>query len=1126
MCDGDKHDSSSTNSMIRDTAENAQNGGFQAEFLKGKEFSLERRQYDFIIEAAGVGTWQWNMMSGEILCNEIWAEMLGYRLEELEPLTLNRWRELVHPDDLTAVLELLEEYKSGERVDYSTTYRMCHRDGHDVWILDRGRVVSRDAEHRPLMMFGTHIDVSEQKATEEALRESSVYHRALVQNTTDAFWLLDSTGRFMDVNKACVRLLGYSREQLLSMRVQQIEAKETAKETDAHLKTILENGADVFETRLRASGGEQVPVELSVSYDAARSGRYIVFARDLRERQRQHEHDLLLGHILDAAPLAIMVYSYSGDFYYANRHAVHLYGYDSLDELLCYKRELHKDEAYQVLLEKQLIHLREEGETSFETEHRSKDGSVLVLDVIAKDILWHGKPAVLTISTDVTEQKRAHAALEKRLVALTKPLDSSHDLGIEDLFNMEDLQRLQDEFAQATQVASLITLPDGTPLTRPSNFTHLCDKLIRGTSKGRENCRKSDAYLGRFHPEGPVVAPCASCGLWDAGTSISVGGKHVASWFVGQVRDNTQSIDTIRAYAREIGMDEEKAAKAFEKVPEMSRERFEQIAALLFTMANRLSDMAYQNVQQARFIQERRAAEGALRLSEERFRLLLNETPMVSVQGYQPDGTLLFWNEGAHQLYGYTVEEAVGANMYQLIMPEQMREKAQEAIARMAAGGELEPPAELELKHRDGHSLTVFSSHCVIRRPGQPVELYCVDIDLRPIREAEAERERLREQLVQAQKMESIGRLAGGVAHDFNNLLSVILGNAEILLDDLPVRSEFRDSVEEIQQAAQRSADLTRQLLAFARKQTVAPRILDLNDTVESMLKMLRRLLGEDIELVWEPARVSHSIYMDPAQVDQVLANLCVNARDAIKRADGRIVIRSQAIRITEEDCHRDSSLQSGSYMLLEVCDNGEGMDEHTLENIFEPFFTTKGLAEGTGLGLATVFGVVQQNEGFIRVDSRPGEGSCFRLYLPIAEAETPQVYHTNVGERRSGSETILLVEDEPVLLTISKRMLERMGYTVLTAQSPRRAIELADEYSGRIDLIMSDVVMPEMNGSELVRTLVSTYPNLRAIFMSGYPADIIARQGVLHGNVAFLQKPFTQDLLASKLREALDANH
>jgi signal transduction histidine kinase len=389
---------------------------------------------------------------------------------------------------------------------------------------------------------------------------------------------------------------------------------------------------------------------------------------------------------------------------------------------------------------------------------------------------------------------------------------------------------------------------------------------------------------------------------------------------------------------------------------------------------------------------------------------------------------------------------------------------------------------------------------------------------------AEEEQERLQSQLIQSQKMESVGRLAGGVAHDFNNMLGVILGHAEMALEQLDPSEPLHADLEEIRKAAARSADLTRQLLAFARKQVVSPKVLDLNTTVGRMLTMLKRLMGEDIDLIWIPGKELWPVKVDPSQIDQMLANLCVNARDAVVEGVGKVTIETENSAFDEAYCDLHAGFTPGQYVLLAVSDNGCGMDHETISHVFEPFFTTKEVAKGTGLGLATVYGAVKQNNGFIHVYSEPGRGTTFKIYLPSHQARTE---HLPEGEPVQpavcGRETVLLVEDEPAILQMTTRMLERMGYTVLAANRPGEAMRLAETHPGQIHLLMTDVVMPEMNGRDLAKNLISLYPNLRRLFMSGYTANVIAHHGVLDEGVHFIQKPFSKEELAARVRKALE---
>jgi two-component system, cell cycle sensor histidine kinase and response regulator CckA len=387
-----------------------------------------------------------------------------------------------------------------------------------------------------------------------------------------------------------------------------------------------------------------------------------------------------------------------------------------------------------------------------------------------------------------------------------------------------------------------------------------------------------------------------------------------------------------------------------------------------------------------------------------------------------------------------------------------------------------------------------------------------------------SEQLRLAAQFQQAQKMESVGRLAGGVAHDFNNMLGVIIGNAEMALDETEPTNPVHNDLQEILIAANRSADITRKLLAFARKQTIAPKVLDLNVTVEGMLKMLRRLIGEDIDLSWMPGNGLWPIKMDPAQIDQVLANLCVNARDAIVGV-GKITIETNMVQFDEAYCLDNPGFVPGDFVLLAVSDNGCGMDRTTLDRLFEPFFTTKEVGKGTGLGLATVYGIVKQNNGFINVYSEPDKGTTIKIYLPRYDGqETDQIMMDNSADvPQAQGETVLIVEDEISILNLGASMLEKLGYRVLAAATPGQALELATTHPGTIDLLVTDVIMPDMNGRDLAGRLADIYPDLKTLFMSGYTANVIAHHGVLDKGVLFLQKPFSKKQLALLVRRALD---
>jgi len=524
-------------------------------------------------------------------------------------------------------------------------------------------------------------------------------------------------------------------------------------------------------------------------------------------------------------------------------------------------------------------------------------------------------------------------------------------------------------------------------------------------------------------------------------------------------------------------------------------------------------------------VTQRKRAEEALRESEERYQRITEAITdyIYSVRVAEGRAVETTHGPGCLAVTGYRANEfANDPCLWFRMVAAEDGPKVEEQARRILAG-EDPPPIEHLIVHKNGTVRWVRNTFVPHRDERGALLAYDGLIqDITERKRAAEEKAKLEAQLQQAQKMESVGRLAGGVAHDFNNMLGVILGHADLALEQVDPAQPLHDDLTEIRKAAKRSADLTRQLLAFARKQTIAPKVLDLNETVEGMLKMLRPLIGEDIDLAWLPGAGLWPVKLDPSQIDQILANLCVNARDAISGV-GKITIETGNVALDEDYCAAHAGFVPGEFALLAVSDDGCGMDKETLAHIFEPFFTTKEVGKGTGLGLATIYGIVKQNNGFINAYSEPDQGSTFRIYLPRHMGKAGQMQKKGPAEPAlRGQEIILLVEDEPAILTLTTMILERQGYTVLAANTPGEAIRLAREHAGEIHLLMTDVVMPEMNGRDLAKNLLSLYPHLKRLFMSGYTANVIAHHGVLDGGVYFIQKPFSIKELAAKVREAL----
>jgi len=595
-----------------------------------------------------------------------------------------------------------------------------------------------------------------------------------------------------------------------------------------------------------------------------------------------------------------------------------------------------------------------------------KDGSPCWISYSGRSVSMNNLPCLLSAAIDITEQKIARERIEKRIVTLTQPLEGE-GISFEELFDREEIQRIQDEFAAATGVASIITTPEGLPLTAPSQFTRLCSELIRKTERGCANCFKSDAALGCYQAGGPRVQPCLSGGLWDAGASITVGGRHVANWLIGQVRDETQTDEQMKAYAREIGLDEAAFLEAFHAVPAMSQERFQQIAQALYSLSSQLSTSAYQNIQQARFIAERKRAE--------------------------------------------------------------------------------------------------------------------------------EEKSRLQAQLMQAQKMESLGSLAGGVAHDMNNVLGAILGMATASIQAQAPGSPTHRAFDTIIQAATRGGKMVKSLLSFARQSPVEERDVDLNEVLREETRMLERTTLAKVQLEMDLAPDLRMIRGDASALTHVFMNLCVNAVDAMPE-QGVITLRTRNV--------------GADGVEVEVVDTGTGMSKEVLEKATDPFFTTKEVGKGTGLGLSMVYRTVQAHHGRMTIQSELGKGTRVTLHFP---ARAPRIAEPEPTLAPAGSAvrkrlTVLVVDDDELVRTSMEALLGLQGHHAVLVASGEAA--LADLKAGLTpDVVILDMNMPGLGGAGTLPALRALRPNLPVLLATGRVDQSATNLVAAHSQVFLLAKPF-----------------
>jgi len=707
---------------------------------------------------------------------------------------------------------------------------------------------------------------------------------------------------------------------------------------------------------------------------------------------------------------------------------------------------------------------------------------------------------------DITERKQLQQALEKRIVALTRPLDQAGNVAFEDLFDIKEIQRIQDEFAAATGVSSIITLPDGTPITQPSNFTRLCSEIIRKTEKGESNCFKFDSALEQYHPDSPVIKTCLSGGLWVASVSVTVGDRHIANWQIGQVRDETQTEEKMLAYAREIGADEVAFIKAFRKVPVMPLERFKQTAKALFTLARQLSTSAYQNIQQARFIaDEKRRTDELHRLS------IAIEQSSEGIEITDLKGIIEYVNPAFERITGYRREEVIGKNPGLLKSGQHTDEFYLTLWKTIQAGSVWE--GRLVNQRKNGEIYTEEASISPVRDRYGAISGY-VGIK-RDITEELAREEQFR----QSQKMEAVGQLAGGIAHDFNNILQVILGFSELLLLTLKENETSRQNVLEIQKAARHAADLTRELLTFSRNQPAEFALLDIDRTVTATEKILTSVIGENIRMKTDLQTDLPAAKADLRQIERVIINLAINARDAMPDG-GELTLRTDCVTFSAKTAAATPKAYAGQFICLSVSDTGIGMPDEIKQHIFEPFFSTKAPGKGTGLGLAAAYGIIEQHKGWINVYSEKGYGSTFKVYLPVytkteKKQETPPDHAEEISSSRGSGERILVVEDDPAILQLSLFALQNAGYQVKSASNTAEAKKCFQEAGGNFALLMSDIILPDGNGAELAKTFLKETPGLPILLCSGYSGDRIQEAGLTQQGFFYLGKPFSiADLL------------
>jgi PAS domain S-box-containing protein len=1054
-------------------------------------------KYRSIVETANEGIWLIDIEACTSYVNQQMASMLGYTVAEMlgRPIF-----DFIFPDDFAVAAQKVAQRQHG--TSETDEFRLRRKDGSAIITLYNATPTKNQAGEVDGFL-SMNIDITERKRAEEELQEvargreeSLALLNTILSTAPIGFAFHNCDLVYERVNETLAAINGLSVEQHLGLTLRDV-LPEMAAVLEPLLRRVLETGEPLidleFSGETPADPGRQHYWLMSVYPVQTLGGEMLgvgVLVSEITERKRAEDalrdSEERYRIVAETATDVIITIDENSQISFVNEAVENVFGY-AISELLGKQITILMPEYLRHVHEAALGKYVQTGQKhisweAVEVPGLHKSGQEIPLEISFGQFSKDGKRFFTGIARDVSERKRIEAMQVRRAAQMALRSDINVALA-----------------------------ESNVPLRR---ILELCVEAII------PHLGAAFARIWTLNKEEDMLELQASAGIY-----THIDGPHarvpVGSFKIGLIAEEREPHITNDVQTDPRVSDKEWAKKeeliAFAGYPLIVEDRLVGVMALF--ARQRLADDTLDALASVADIIsqgiERKRAEEELLQSEQRYRLLFELNPQPMWVFDLETLAFLEVNVAAIHHYGYSREEFLTMTIKDIRPPEDVPNLLAN-VSRITS--QHEEASIWKHRKKDGtiidveitaHELTFYG------RPTQMVLAYDV-----------TERRLLEEQLRQSQKMEAVGQLAGGVAHDFNNLLTVITGYSDLTLRRLDNESPFRSSLEEIKKAGERAASLTRQLLAFSRKQVLQPKVLQLNAIVADVDKMLRRLIGEDIDplTLLEPSL--GQIKADPGQVEQVILNLAVNARDAMPQG-GKLTIETQNVYLDNQYARRHTAIQPGNYVMLAVSDTGCGIDAETQVRMFEPFFTTKEQGKGTGLGLSTVYGIVKQSGGHLWVYSEIGKGTTFKIYLPrIDEVIESDEARSALAELPQGRETVLLTEDEEQVRQMIQMILEMGGYRVLEAASGEEALTLFKQHEGQIDLIMTDVVMPQMSGRELAQSLEVLHPGIKVLYMSGYTDDAIVRHGLLDQEIAFLQKPFTPDALMRKVREVLDAPH
>jgi two-component system cell cycle sensor histidine kinase/response regulator CckA len=1139
-------------------------------------------RYRTILEDMSEGYFETDLVGNLTFINDAGCRNLGYPREELIGKDNRQYAD--EENRKKTFQAFTRVYRTGQPCRI-LDYELTRKDGAKV-IIELSVSLMKNLEGKPIGFRGISHHVTEQRKMEEALRQSEERYRTIIENMQEVYYEIDLAGNWIFLNEAFYKHLGYTKEEMIGKKSRQYQDETTARVLYQAYTRLYETGEPIrtIEAVWISKDGSKRTYEMSASLITDPEGKPVGFrgvSRDITERKQMEESlresENKFRSLVENSIVGVYLIQ-EGIFKYVNARLAEIHGYE-IEEMVGKMGPKQATLPEDLSIVEGNIFKRMKGEEeSIHYEFRivTKKQEIRNVEVFGSRTMYQGRPSVIGTMLDITDRKKAEEALRQNEERYRTIIENIQDGYFEvdlagnftfvndaecvifgyskgELVGMNNRQYTDKKNAKKLFQAFNKLYRTGEPVKGldlevirkdgTKAFDELSVSLIRdsegkpvgfrGISRDVTERKRAEEALRQSEEKYRNILESIEDGYYE---------EDLAGNFVFF----NEAMCRIYGYPKEelLGLNykkytsEETAKRLFQIFNEMYRTgnpckeysyeliRKDGVKRYIEATASLKRDpsgkpIGFRGV--VRDVTERVQAEEALRSSEEKYRTIL-ETMWDGYFEVDLAGNFTFINDAQCRMSGSTRERLIGRNNRQYTTKEEAK-KLYQIFNRVYRTGEPVKSYQFEFFKRDGTKAYNEISVSLIRdAQGKPIGFRGVSRDITERKQAEEENLSLQEQLRQSQKMEAIGQLAGGVAHDFNNLLTVIKGYSQISLLDLKENDPLRGNIQEIEKATQRATDLTRQLLAFSRRQILNPIVLDLNVLLKDLEKMLRRLIGEDVELVALLSEDLGKVKVDRSQIEQVIFNLAVNARDAMP-SGGKLTIETANVELDGEYAQAHVSVVPGRYVRLSVSDTGVGMTQEVKEKVFDPFFTTKEKGKGTGLGLSMVYGIVKQSNGNIWVYSEPNRGTTFRIYFPRTEEEADTLREreeTDFFPR--GSETVLLVEDDELVRDLANRLLKQQGYTVLEASNGQEALNVAKQHVGEtIHLLLADIVMPQMGGKELADWLKISRPNVKILFTSGYADNAIVHHGVLDPGTHFLQKPFSLKTLSHKVREVLD---